>query len=300
MIGSSSASVPRPQPERLERRVDAVDDRAGGVGQHAVEVEQDAGRSTSASPSRWARWTASARLRTLSLRYSVLVCSLTVCGERNSRAAISGLVAPWAIRSSTSRSRPVSSAGGASSLRLEDRHAEPDHAHGAGDVARVPVLGDEARRARGARGGRRRCGRRPRSAGRGWTARPRAGARTPRRRTPRRGTGPRARRGARSGGPARSPRRRVRADRKRSTHGCSPSISRKPQWTTSWSSTTSMRSSSRVRRSLAGTVSRTRQRSVADRAEVDDAARLERLERGQAQAHRRRVARPRLRPARRR
>ena len=38
------------------------------------------------------RWTASARLRTSSLRYSVLVCSLIVCGERNSSAAISRFV----------------------------------------------------------------------------------------------------------------------------------------------------------------------------------------------------------------
>src|SRR5215218_8921038 len=34
----------------------------------------------------------------------------------------------------------------------------------------------------------------------------------------------------------------LRADRQRSTHGCSPSISRSPQCTTSWSSTTSTRS----------------------------------------------------------
>src|SRR3954470_399390 len=33
----------------------------------------------------------------------------------------------------------------------------------------------------------------------------------------------------------------LRALRQRSTHGCSPSISRKPQCTTSWSSTTSTR-----------------------------------------------------------
>src|SRR5829696_3128802 len=35
---------------------------------------------------------------------------------------------------------------------LEDRHAEPDHPHGAGDVGGRPVLGDEARGAGGARG----------------------------------------------------------------------------------------------------------------------------------------------------
>ena len=49
------------------------------------------------SPSRCAFCTASARLRTLSLRYSEVVCSLTVCGERKSRSAISRLVAPEAI-----------------------------------------------------------------------------------------------------------------------------------------------------------------------------------------------------------
>ena len=72
--------------------------RARGARRRAQEI----------SPSRWAFCTASARLRTPSLRYSDEVCSLIVCGERNSRSAISRLVAPPATRSSTSRSRSVS------------------------------------------------------------------------------------------------------------------------------------------------------------------------------------------------
>src|SRR5215210_4876142 len=40
-------------------------------------------------------------------------------------------------------------------VRLEDRHAEPDHPDRAGDVGGGPVLGDEARGAGGARGVRR-------------------------------------------------------------------------------------------------------------------------------------------------
>ena len=59
------------------------------------------------SPRRCAFCTASARLRTESLRYSDDVCSLTVCGERNSWAAISGLDSPRATARVISCSRTV-------------------------------------------------------------------------------------------------------------------------------------------------------------------------------------------------
>ena len=94
--------------------------------------------------------------------------------------------------------------------------------------------------------------------------------------------------------PARSPPSPLRALRQRSTHGCSPSISRKPQCTTSWSSTTSTRRRGRSSRAAlapftsgrpAGTASRTRQRARLALAELDDAAVLERLERREPQAH---------------
>ena len=68
-------------------------------------------------PRRSARLTASARLRTSSLRYSALVCSLIVCGDRWSSSAISRLVEPAAISASTSRSRGVSGAEGSRGLR---------------------------------------------------------------------------------------------------------------------------------------------------------------------------------------
>src|SRR5919109_2111244 len=72
------------------------------------------GDSYAVRPSRSARRTASARLRTFSLRYSALVCSFTVWGERNRRSAISLLVAPEAISVRTSRSRSDSGAEGCS------------------------------------------------------------------------------------------------------------------------------------------------------------------------------------------
>src|SRR4051794_18672301 len=59
-------------------------------------------------PRRWAFCTASARLRTPSLRYRLDVCSLTVCGLRYRLPAISRFVAPLATASSTSRSRSES------------------------------------------------------------------------------------------------------------------------------------------------------------------------------------------------
>jgi len=55
-------------------------------------------RCAYSSPRRCARCTASALLRTSSLRYSVLVCSLIVWGERKSSAAISRFVCPAAMR----------------------------------------------------------------------------------------------------------------------------------------------------------------------------------------------------------
>src|SRR3954471_23191000 len=87
----------------------------------------------------------------------------------------------------------------------------------------------------------------------------------------------------------------LRALRQRSTHGCSPSMSRSPQWTTSWSSTTS----TRRRRSAvpeasqpgltSGPFKRHRQPHAPAAglalAELDNTARLQGLERGQLEPH---------------
>src|ERR671933_2144018 len=86
----------------------------------------------------------------------------------------------------------------------------------------------------------------------------------------------------------------LRALRQRSTHGCSPSIRRKPQWTTSWSSTTSTRRRRPAGRAsgpapTSGTVNRHRQphapRPRLALPELDHPADLERLERGETEAH---------------
>src|SRR5215211_3158788 len=88
----------------------------------------------------------------------------------------------------------------------------------------------------------------------------------------------------------------LRALRQRSTHGCSPSMRRKPQCTTSWSSTTSTRrrlsapppAASRLGLT-SGTLKRHRQPYAPDPrfalAELDDSARLDRLERREPQPH---------------
>src|SRR5215218_8022034 len=87
----------------------------------------------------------------------------------------------------------------------------------------------------------------------------------------------------------------LRALRQRSTHGCSPSMRRRPQWTTSWSSTTSTRSL----RSLdpdairlgftSGALMRNRQSDSPDTrlalAELDQPADLQRLERREPESH---------------
>src|SRR5690349_2662289 len=86
----------------------------------------------------------------------------------------------------------------------------------------------------------------------------------------------------------------LRALRQRSTHGCSPSISRRPQCTTSWSSTTSTRRRRSlepvaIRLGFMSTVNRHRQthapRAGVALAELDDAAELERLQRRELEAH---------------
>jgi hypothetical protein len=64
--------------ERVERgaqREEASDLAQSGIFDHGS-------RSYTSSPRRCARCTASVRLRTPSLRYTALVCSLTVCFER--------------------------------------------------------------------------------------------------------------------------------------------------------------------------------------------------------------------------
>ena len=193
-------------------------------------------------PSRCARCTASARLRTLELavqRARVLLDrvrreeaaarrsrgwsrrrrSARAPRARGPRAA--GLRAPRA-GAKTVMPRPTMRTAPAMSAAGQSLETKPDGAGGARRARRDPPgAGDQQHVA--------------------WRARPRAAARRSRRPTPGRRTGRRARRAARSGAPARPPPRALRALRQRSTHGCSPSISRKPQWTTSWSSTTSTR-----------------------------------------------------------
>src|SRR5215218_4727719 len=87
----------------------------------------------------------------------------------------------------------------------------------------------------------------------------------------------------------------LRALRQRSTQGCSPSISRRPQCTTSWSSTTSTRSlrspePDAIRLGLtSGTLMGHRQSHAPDPGltwpELDQAAELERLQHREPQAH---------------
>ena len=126
-------------------------------------------------------------------------------------------------------------------------------------------------------------------------ARARAAAGRSPRRTPGRRTGPRARRAGRSGARARAPPACCARSAQRSTHGCSPSIIRRPQCTTSWSSTTSTRSlrslePAAIRDGLrSGPVKRHRQSHAPVAglalAELDDPADLQRLERGELEAH---------------
>ena len=76
---------------------------------------------------------------------------MTVCGERNRRSASRG----WWRRSRPPRAPPLALGqrrAGGRLVGLEDRHAEADHPHRAGDVGGGPVLGDEAGGAGGARG----------------------------------------------------------------------------------------------------------------------------------------------------
>src|SRR3954464_691926 len=87
----------------------------------------------------------------------------------------------------------------------------------------------------------------------------------------------------------------LRAERQRSTQGCSPSISRRPQCTTSWSSTTSTRSlrseepaamRDGLRRAPAkGHCQPDAPAAGLALAELHDAAELERLERRELEAH---------------
>ena len=92
--------------ERVERR--PLRQEARDLAQAGVQLtllsritRQRYATAQRSSPSRCARCTASVRLRTPSLRYTELECSLTVWRERCSASPISGLVAPEAISSST-------------------------------------------------------------------------------------------------------------------------------------------------------------------------------------------------------
>src|ERR1700742_3148475 len=81
----------------------------------------------------------------------------------------------------------------------------------------------------------------------------------------------------------------VWADTQRSTHDCWVSISRKPQCTTSWSSTTSTRSRSGLRSSSVIVLVGDHEAHLPDAllalAELDDAVGLQSLERREAQPH---------------
>ena len=174
------------------------------------------------------------------------MCSLTVCGERKSRSAISRLVAPEAIsvehlalaRGERRRRRLLLAA------RRRSFPCRPSARPG--DVVGAPVLGDEARGAGGARRLAARSSRRRRSAApgsRGETAADRLAEL---------GAGPLAeeevdegdvRASAASRGSSASS--ASEAATQRSTQRWLAEQHRKPHWTTSWSSTISTRSGAR-------------------------------------------------------
>src|SRR5581483_967433 len=226
--------------------------------------------------------------------YSALVCSLTVCGDRYSRSAISRFVEPAAISASTSRSRSVRGGAGWSDLggksvipiptirtalvtsrasrSFETNPEAPAARAAAGDMRPAPeikstrVPGDARRTA--------------------WqTSTPDS---RPTKRSIRATSGSKRRTRSSASSP-------VRAARHRSTHGCSPSSTRKPQWTTSWSSTTNTRRRrpSALWAGLALIVLPGTERyqqpyapaTISGGAGFDGASLLERLKRGQAKTH---------------
>ena len=186
-----------------------------------------------------------------------------MCGREEELVGDLLLVLPDAISASTSRSRSDSSGDGCSARAANTVCPRPTVEHRLGHVVGA---GESFETKPDAPRGPRRLRRDPAGARDQQHARAaatRAGSpRTARRPTPRRGTGPPAPRAARSAAPARAPRPPSCAVRQRSTQGCSVSSSRKPQCTTSWSSTTStrrLRSGLIARSSLTGTTRRTRQ-----------------------------------------
>src|SRR3954453_14293079 len=247
-----------------------------------------------------ARFTASARLRTPSFRYTPLVYSLTVCGERKSSSAISRLVDPEAIRLTTSRSRSDSAvlAGSGSgsntsmpspTMRIARRtsgapqpldtnpeapagpppawntnppappaRASAGEIRPAPEIRRILVPGETARSS-------------SQISAPDWCPRKRSTSATC-------GLVSRATWSASSAS---------RAARQRSTHGWRSSSSRKPHWTTSWSSTTRTRIWRPSLESISVIAQRDEEANVPairrQGPELDDAAVLERLQRGHAQ-----------------
>ena len=262
--------------------------RAGG--------QRPAGRLTDSSPIRWARCTASARLRACSLRYRALVCSLTVCGDRNSCSAISRLVEPAAMRSSTSRSRSESIGAGCSAVGSNTVIPSPT-IRTARATSRASQSLETKPDAPAARAAAATSAPRRRSAAPASTARPCGSSRTRRRPTRRPGTGRPARRRRVAAGQHAAPRRRCAPPGSAPPTAARRAATRKPQCTTSWSSTTSTRSLRSARRpggcGWRRSYPRLRQRHhepdppqpLVRRAEVHHAAVLQRLEGRQAQPH---------------
>ena len=214
------------------------------------------------------------------------MCSLTVCGERKRRAAISRLVEPvrdqrqhlvLALRQQGRRRL---------GLRREHRHPEPDHPHRPRDVG-APQSLETKPDAPAAFAAAARCGRRRRSAARASPASSRGSPRRARRPTRCRGTGRPARRAGCSavGQLQRLP--PLRAARQRLDPRLPPSSRRKPQWTTSWSSTTSTRRRLSRRRLVAPRQRAHQPHAPALAATGPNSTKppwLERLERGEPQA----------------
>ena len=215
------------------------------------------------------------------------MCSFTVCGERYSRVGDLAVGFPGAIRASTSRSRSDSGRRGCSARAAKTVRPRPTIPHRAWPR---PGPASPWRRSR----------RRPPARAAWGEIQPAPeirSTRVRRRLAPQRlaqlGAGLLAEEEVHQRHvrlvAARQRQRllaRPRAARQRSTHGCSASSSRKPHWTTSWSSTTSTRSwlgAHAVGLQRAPPAARASPRPL--RPELHDATALQRLQGGQPQAH---------------
>jgi len=181
---------------------------------------------------------------------------LTVCGERNSCSAISRLVEPAAISPNTSRSRSLSSGAGCSVVGANIVIPRPTilTARATSRASRSLVTNPDAPAARAAAGDIRPAPEIRSTRVEGDALRIESHTSAPDSAARNRSTSATCGLRLSSSPSASAP---VRAARQRSTQGCSPSRTRKPQCTTSWSSTTSTRrrrSAARPVRAEAGPV----------------------------------------------